>query len=112
MGLHYLTTQQAQALNRLLREARAAGIDIPAGGVDVPPYGPTADWGKLDDSLSSTKTATVSVWRGDPLADTSIDRYEVRSPPMLTSGTSLSSGSWVMIQRVRNDWFVTHAECT
>ncbi len=68
------------------------------------------EWGKLDGALAASGTATMSVWRDDPLADTT-DNITVSAPPLLLSG-SLASGSWVWAQLHSNGlWYVMGGEC-
>ena len=75
------------------------------------PQGETSYWGKLDGSLSSSGSATVSIYWKYPLVDSG-NNVTAFAPPLLTSGT-VSSGNWVEVT-YRPDaqkWYVTGAQC-
>ncbi len=73
-------------------------------------------WGKLDGTLSSGGTATMSCWRDstsklwDGWGEDSGENITVYAPPILSSG-SLSSGTWVYAERKGSKWVVMEAEC-
>jgi hypothetical protein len=75
-----------------------------AGGVSYGLYG------KMDESLTGTGTATMSVWDGDWTHDTG-DNIEVYLPPWATAAT-IDSASWVhAIQRGDGAWVLDGAPC-
>jgi len=69
-------------------------------------------WGKLDTDLlyNDTTGVTVSIWTGNPLADSTRNIDNVLPPPVLTSG-QLDSGDYVKIERIDGRWYVTGAPC-
>lgn len=73
--------------------------------------GPRFDWGKLDGALAAGGSATVSIWRGDPLADTG-ENVTAHAPPLLTAG-SIASGNWVRVTWYPHSskWYVDATEC-
>lgn len=66
-------------------------------------------WGKLDGALSQGSSATMSIWAGDPLADTgdNITVYDW----LLGSGESIASGKKVKAEFICGKWYATSAEC-
>ena len=73
---------------------------------------PPVHWGKLDANLlyDDTTGVTVTIWSGNPLADSGRDIENVLPPPVLASG-QLDSGDWVKIERIDGRWYVTAAPC-
>ena len=67
-------------------------------------------WGKLDGTLVTTGTQTVSVWSDDWSAPTGDTIEDVTAPPYNTA--TIASGAWVRIRR-RPDgvWYVDMAPC-
>lgn len=66
-------------------------------------------FGKLDGSLSEGSSATMSIWAGDPLVDTT-DNITVYDW-FLGSGESIDSGKKVKVEFYSDKWYVTAAEC-
>jgi hypothetical protein len=75
------------------------------------PQGQTCYWGKLDGSLSSGSSATVSIYWKDPLVDSN-NNVTAYAPPLLKTG-SLDSGKWVEVvyRPDAQKWYVRLAEC-
>jgi hypothetical protein len=65
-------------------------------------------WGILDAALPSGSAATVSIWKGHPLADSGTD-VTAYAPPLL-SGT-IALGASVLIARIYGKWYVIATEC-
>lgn len=65
--------------------------------------------GILDESLSQGSSTTMSVYQGDPLADTGVDItvYDW----FLGSGESIASGKKIKAEFICGKWYVTAAEC-
>lgn len=79
-------------------------VSMGAGGVGYGLYG------KMDESLTGTGTATMSIWDEDWTHDTG-DNTEVYLPPWATAGT-VASTSWVhAIQRGDGGWVLDGAPC-
>lgn len=66
-------------------------------------------FGKLDGALSQGSSATMSIWDGDPLADTG--NNETVYDWYLSTGESIDSGKKVKAELKRGKWYVTAAEC-
>ena len=68
-------------------------------------------WGKLDAALTygDTTGVVVSIWRGNPLADSGEDIPGVLPPAWLTEG-QFDSGDWVVIQRIDGRWYANAGE--
>jgi hypothetical protein len=66
-------------------------------------------FGKLDGVLNQGSSATMSIWAGDPLADTgdNITVYDW----FLGSGESIASGKKVKAEFICGKWYATAAEC-
>ena len=73
---------------------------------------PVTHLGKLDAALTYNDTTgvSVSVWSGNPLADSTRNITGVLPPPFLTSG-QLDSGDWVKIEWIGGHWYVTGTAC-
>lgn len=78
------------------------------------------EWAKLDAILYEGETATASIWRGGPKVADLTDSGEnvtVGAPPLMgdddtgTSGETIASGSWVLIEKVGSYWWVMGAPC-
>lgn len=68
-----------------------------------------SQWGKLDGSLSVGGSATVSIWAGDPLADTG-DNVTAHDW-LLETGDSLDAETKVKIEFISTKWYVTATPC-
>ncbi len=79
------------------------------------------EWAKLDGTLNEGSTATASIWRGGPkvadLADSG-ENVTVGAPPLMgedtgtgTDVSTIASGTWVLIEKIGNYWWVVGAPC-
>ena len=68
--------------------------------------------GKLDAALvySNTTCVTVTIRKGNPLADSGDDIENVLPPIVMTSGT-IASGTGVIITLIDGKWYVTGVDC-
>jgi hypothetical protein len=70
---------------------------------------PRVLFGKLDGTLSAGSSATMSIWAGNPLADTTqnVTVYDW----YLEAAGSLATGTKVKAEMYSGLWYVTTAEC-
>jgi len=81
-------------------------------GAFIPTYCPDIRWAKLNEDLVVGGSAGVSIYNGGPtvsdLTDTGRD-ITVGAPPL--QDDTISSGEWVLIEKIGGYWWVTGAPC-
>ena len=76
----------------------------------LPNEAAAARWGVLAEELVYQGEADVTLWDGDPLAETSDVEEDVKDK-LLSSGESMDLGTEVKIEYISGRWWVTAAPC-